>query len=154
MIDTPEVVESQEWRTAVIRIKVPRAEMMKVMGPAMREVKEAAAAQGVAAAGPLFSHHFRMDPEVFDFEVGVPVAEPVQSDGRLEAGTLPAMRVARTVYHGGYEGLGAAWGEFKKWIAEQKVQTRGDLWEVYVKGPESGNDPQEWQTELNWPLAG
>ena len=29
-----------------------------------------------------------------------------------------------------------------------------DLWERYVKGPESGPDPAAYRTELNRPLAG
>jgi effector-binding domain-containing protein len=77
----------------------------------------AVAAQGIAPAGPVFSHHFKMDPEIFDFEVGVPVPKAVSPAGRVSPGELPSRTVARTVYHGPYEGLGAAWGEFDAWIA-------------------------------------
>lgn len=46
--------------------------------------------------------------------------------GRVKPGELPAAsKVARTVYHGSYEGLGAAWSE-----------------------------PASWRTELNQPLVG
>jgi len=37
--------------------------------------------------------------------------------GRMKAGQLRATKVARTTYHGAYEGLGAAWAEFDAWIA-------------------------------------
>jgi hypothetical protein len=30
----------------------------------------AVAAQGIAPAGPWFTHHLRMDPATFDFEIG------------------------------------------------------------------------------------
>jgi hypothetical protein len=33
--------------------------------------------------------------------------------GRVKAGQLPATTIARTIYHGDYDGLGAAWGEFE-----------------------------------------
>ena len=94
-----------------------------------------------------------MDPNIFDFEIGVPVTAPVAAAGRVKAGELPATRVARTVYRGPYEGLGAAWGEFDAWIAAEGYKTAPDLWECYVAGPESSPDPGSWRTELNRPLA-
>jgi hypothetical protein len=43
------------------------------MGPGLRELMAVAAAQGIAPTGPWFSHHLRMDPDIFDFEISVPV---------------------------------------------------------------------------------
>jgi effector-binding domain-containing protein len=72
----------------------------------------------------------------------------------VEPGERPAARVARTVYHGPYVGLGPAWGEFGAWIAAEGHTPAPDLWECYLTGPESGPDPSGWRTELNRPLAG
>ena len=127
-------------------------EIRNVMGPGYQEVMAAVAAQDIGSAGPWFTHHLRMDPEVFDFEIGVPVSGPVAPTGRVEAGQFPAATVARTVYHGGYEGLPDAWGEFEAWIAAEGLTTASDLWEVYAAGPESSDDPAEWRTELYRPL--
>jgi effector-binding domain-containing protein len=93
-----------------------------------------------------------MDPDIWDFEVGVPVSRPVSPAGRVEPGELPAATVARTVYHGSYEGLGAAWGEFFEWITARGHTPAADFWECYLAGPESGPDPAAWRTELNKPL--
>ena len=111
MLDAPQIVDSVARLTAVIRLTIPRHEIHRVMGPAIGEVFAAVAAQGLAPVGPVFSHHFVMNPDTFDFEVGVPVASPVAPAGRVRPSRLPATRVARTTYHGPYEGLGAAWGE-------------------------------------------
>src|SRR5262249_13013904 len=105
MLDTPQIVKVAVRQTAVIRLTVPRAEIVQVMGPAICEVMATVAAQGLTPAGPVFSHHFRVHPEMFDFEVGVPVASPVSAAGRVKPGELPAATVGRTVYHGPYEGL-------------------------------------------------
>jgi effector-binding domain-containing protein len=137
----------------VIRLKIQRAQIREVMGPAIGEVMAAVAGQGIGPAGPVFSHHFRMTPDVFDFEVGVPVTRAVSPVGRVQASELPAATVARTIYRGPYEGLGDAWGEFQKWIAASGHQQADNLWEFYVKGPESTPDPTQWQTELNRPLV-
>jgi effector-binding domain-containing protein len=154
MIDTPQIVESVAQITAIIRLTVPRAELRNVMGSGIGELMATVAAQGIGPAGPVYSHHLRMDPGIFDFEIGVPVTALVASAGRVKPGQLPATSVARTIYHGAYEGLGAAWGEFDAWIAANGHTPRPDLWECYVTGPEAGPDPAHWRTELNRPLAG
>jgi effector-binding domain-containing protein len=114
---------------------------------------EAIAAQGIAPTGPWFTHHLKTPGEIFDFEIGVPVAGKVAPVGRVKPGRLPAANVARTVYRGPYEGLPAAWGEFMAWLATQGHAQAQDLWEVYAAGPESSPDPASWRTELNRPLA-
>lgn len=153
MLETPQVTETTAQLTAVIHLTVPREEIREVMGPGIEEVMAVVASQGVGPAGPWFTHHLRMDPDVFDFEVGVPVTAPVAATGRVRPGRLPAVTVARTVYQGDYEGLGAAWGEFDAWIAAQGYATGPDLWERYLVGPESNPDPASWRTELSRPLA-
>src|SRR5258707_923660 len=90
MIDKPHIVQTEAELTAAIRLTIPRAEIQSVMGPAIAEVMAAIAAQGIAPAGPVFSHHLRMDPDTFDFEVGVPVMAPVSATGRVKASQLPA----------------------------------------------------------------
>ena len=93
-----------------------------------------------------------MDPKVFDFEICVPVKAPVSAKGRVKPGKLPAARVARTVFHGDYAGLGEAWGEFGEWIKAQGLKPADDLWEVYTVDPSTNPDPSSWRTELNRPL--
>ena len=154
MIDTPQITQTAAQLTAIIRLTIPREEIRNVMGPGIGELMATVAAQGIAPTGPWFSHHLRMDPRIFDFEISVPVTASVVAAGRVKPSQLPAAKVARTVYHGGYEGLGAAWGEFDAWIAAAGHKPAPNLWECYVAGPESSPDPSNWRTELNRPLAG
>jgi effector-binding domain-containing protein len=153
MIDTPAITTTAEQPTAVIHLTIPRSEIQNEMGPAHQELFATLAAQGITPTGPWFSHHFRMDPAVWDFEVGVPVKSPVKPTGRVASSRLPAGRVARTVYRGGYEGLGAAWGELETWMKDTGLEPAPELWEIYAAGPESGSDPAGWRTELNRPIA-
>lgn len=152
MIEAPQINRTAARLTAVIRLNVPRGEIQYVMGPGRGELMAAVAAQGIAPAGPWFTHHSKMDPNTLDFEIGVPVASPVVAAGRVRPGLWPALKVARTVYHGAYEGLAAAWGEFGAWIAARGHTPAPDLWECYVAGPESNPDPVTWRTEFHRPL--
>jgi effector-binding domain-containing protein len=152
MLDEPRIVQTAPQKAAVIHLTIPRDKIQEEMGPGYNELMTTLKEQGITPTGPWFSHHFRMDPAVFDFEIGVPVSAEVKPAGRVKAGELPAARVARTVYRGGYKGLGSAWGEFDTWLKTEGHDTAGDLWEVYATGPETGPDSSNYQTELNRPL--
>jgi len=152
MIDTPHLGQTTRQATAFIHLSIPRSQIQQVMGPAIQEVMATLAAQGVRPAGAVFSHHLKMDPATFDFEVGVPVTQPVAATGRVRTGELPAARVARTVYQGPYEKLGEGWGELMQWIEAHGHKPAADLWESYTLGPEANADPLTWRTELVRPL--
>lgn len=153
MIDTPEITNLPARDIAVIHLKIPHAEMMTAFGPGVQELMAALAAQGVAPVGPVFAHHHRITKEGFDFDLGCAVGRPVTPSGRMKPARWPAQRVARTVYHGGYEGLPTAWGEFDTWMKAQRLTQAADLWESYVDGPHSGPDQSKWRTELVRPLV-
>lgn len=153
MIDTPQIVQTAAQPTAVIRLTIPRAEIRNVMGSGIGELMATLGTQGVVPAGRWFTHHLKMDPDVFDFEIGVPVTAPVAAAGRVAPGQLPAATVARTIYHGPYEGLAAAWPQLDAWIAARGRTPGPSLWETYVTDPASNPDPATWRTELTRPLA-
>jgi effector-binding domain-containing protein len=154
MIEPPHIVQTVGRPTAIIHITVPQEEIQEVMGPALQELRGAIADQGITPAGPWFTHHLRRPSGSFDFEVSVPVERPVRPTGRIQPSVWPEMKVARTIYHGAYEGLGDAWSEFIDWMEANGLESTQDLWEVYAVGPESSEDPADWQTELNQPLIG
>jgi effector-binding domain-containing protein len=151
MIETPSIVQTEAHAAAVIRLTIPRSQMMKTFGPAAGELMAALAEQGVEPVGGVFAHHFKMRPDAFDFELGVKVAAPVQATGRVRPGELPAAKAARAIYSGPYEGLLSAWGEFDRWIKANGHEPAEDLWELYSVGPQSTPDPANWRTELNRP---
>jgi len=152
MIATPQILQTARQEAAVIHLTIPRSEMMKAFGPAVGELMNALNAQGVEPVGAVFAHHLKMSPETFDFELGVKVATPVKSAGRVKPGELPAAKVARTIYSGPYEGLPSAWSEFDIWMKANGHNQAADLWELYSIGPQSSSDPTTWRTELNRPL--
>ena len=154
MIDTPQIVQTKSVPTAKIHITVPRDQIRTVMMPGLQEIRAALKEQGIEPAGPWLTHHLKMEPGIFDFEIMVPVTRPVTEAGRVQPGELPATTVARTVYHGGYEGLGAAWPKLDAWIEEQGRTKAPSLWEVYLTDPGANPDPATWQTALNRPLVG
>jgi effector-binding domain-containing protein len=152
MIEKPQLLKTIEQEIAFIPITISQDQVQEVMGPGYQELMDALSEQGVEPAGPWLNHHLRMDPEIFDFRLSVPISSPILPSGRVESGLLPAATVARTVYQGPYEGLPQAWGEFDQWILSRGLEKRSDLWECYELGPETNPDPSFWRTELNQPI--
>lgn len=146
MIDEPKIVQTESRPAAVIHFTVAKHKIQEVMGPGLKELRDTLAAQGIEPTGPWFTHHLTLDPSRWDFEIGLPISAPIKPQGRVEAGELPALTAARTVYHGGYEGLGDAWGELMSWIEEHGHVAASSLWEVYL-------DEKQRRTELTRPLV-
>lgn len=153
MISPPEIVDVPAQKIAFIRVNMPREQIVASMHAGLDELSRVMKAQKVAPTGPWFTHHFRRPNETFDFRICFPMESEIEPEGRVESGDLTAATVVRTIYSGGYEGLGQGWGEFQSWIEANNLRTRDDLWERYLVGPEGGLDSSEWRTELNRPLA-
>ncbi len=153
MLDKPKILRTPAQLTAFIRLTIPHDDIGEMMGPGIAELMATVAAQDITPAGPWFTHHLRMDPDGWDFEICVPVPTAVEPSGRVQPGELAGATVARTTYRGPYEGLGPAWEEFLNWVEAEGHKPAPDLIECYVKGPESSADPAEWRTELTKPLV-
>jgi effector-binding domain-containing protein len=152
VIETPQLVDAPMQLVAIVHIETPRTKMQQVMGPGIGEVMSAVKAQGIGPSGPWFAHHLKMTPDAFDFDICVPVSSPVSAVGRVKSWQRPALKVVRTLFHGPYEGLGAAWHEFSKWTEAKGYKTAGDLYECYMVGPETSVDSADWRTELSRPV--
>ena len=146
MIDKPKIVQTEPQPAAVIHVTVAKNKIQEVMGPGLKELRDTLAAQGIEPTGPWFTHHLTLDPSQWDFEIGLPISAPIKPQGRVTAGELPALTAARTIYHGGYEGLGDAWGELMSWIKAEGHVAASSLWEVYLA-------ESPCRTELTRPLV-
>lgn len=154
MLAFPLILPANPQLTAVVELKVPRKEIGAAIPSALKELKNVVSLQGIGPVGPWFAHHFRMVPDVFDLEVGVPVKGPVVPVGRVKGGKLQTTKVARTTYVGGFEQLPAVWAEFNGWLVENGYKPADDFWESYVVGYDTNPDPAKWVTELNRPVIG
>ena len=153
MIETPRVVDAPAQLVAAVHIETTRSEIQRVMGPGISEVMAAVHHQGIGPVGPWFAHHLKMMPESFILDICVPVSAAVTPVGRVTAWERPALKVARTVYQGPYEGLGDAWREFTAWLEANRFKTDDDLYEAYLVGPESSANPADWRTEFSKPIT-
>ena len=148
MLTPPEIRELPAQATAVVRLTIPRGEMMKRFDPAVREVLAALHTQGIAPAGPVFAHYLRMPGDIFDFELGFPVARSITASGSVYPALQPPQKIITTVYTGPFQGLPSAWGVFQQHILAKKYRYAEDFREVYLTNPDEITDPTRYQTEL------
>jgi effector-binding domain-containing protein len=122
------------------------------------------AERGVAPAGPPFFRYLVIDMErELDVEAGVPVAAPVDGDGEVLAGVLPAGRYAATTHVGHPDELIAVTGAFLDQAAAQGLTfdatetERGTRWgcrlELLHTNPAEQPDMNKWETKLAFRLT-
>ncbi|OLT32639.1 hypothetical protein BJF79_35875 [Actinomadura sp. CNU-125] len=105
--------------------------------------------------GPVYRYRTIGDTErPFELEVGVPVAAPVEGDGRVLARTLPEGAYAVLLHEGHPDGLGEAHRALRAWAEGEGhfLDRDGDAWaavyESYLTDPAQEPDLNKWRTEL------
>jgi RNA polymerase sigma-70 factor (ECF subfamily) len=140
----------------------------------MKTIKEAAdqiprltgwlGERGLVPSGPPFVRFLVIDMAAdMVLQTGVPVSGPVEVDGDLESGTLPAGRYVTAVHLGHYDGLYQATGDLLRWAGERGLRFdkhdsgAGEAWgsrlEWYETDPSTQPDPATWVTRMEFRLA-
>ncbi|HEV7652319.1 MAG TPA: GyrI-like domain-containing protein [Actinophytocola sp.] len=151
----PTVLERTEQPYVAIPIRATLREWGEV-NALVPEVYGWLAARGITPAGAVFFRHSVVGgfDEKFSVEVGVPVAEPVEGDGRVLAGAKPAGRYVVAVHRGHPDGIAKSHLALVEWAGEHGVELAkdGEVWggmyESYGTDPAVEPDMDEWETEL------
>lgn len=87
------------------------------------------------------------------FEVAVAVESEQPGEGEVKRGTTYGGDVVMRIMKGPYEALGEVHGELYQYITDNGLQMAGSPWESYVVGPADDPDPQNWVTEVYYPVS-
>ena len=159
MSNEPVVVRRGPAHYAGIPIKVTLAEWSKA-NALVPELFGWLARHGIApTGGPIYRYHTIGDIDrEFDLEIGVPVASPVDGDGRVLAGSLPAGSYAVIVHEGHPDRQEHSHAALQARAAAQRLEfdKRGEgcdeVWtaryETYLTDPAVQPDPEQWSTEI------
>ena len=110
---------------------------------------EKVAREQIALNGVVLAIYYCMDfdPADSDIEVGVGVLDEAQATT-----VLPQRLCATTVHIGPYSGLPDAYGAVATWIALNGYEIDGAPNEIYVKNQFAGLPPEQWETEIFFPV--
>jgi effector-binding domain-containing protein len=120
--------------------------------------------KGVPPAGaPFFRFHVIDMEGDLQVEAGVPVAAPVEGEGEIVPGVIPAGRYATETHIGHPDRLIGTIRALRQWADEQGLpfamtnEPDGEHWrcrlEIYKTNPAEQPDMNTWETELQFLLA-
>jgi effector-binding domain-containing protein len=147
-------VERREPKAAaVIHTRVDVAGIPTRLAECFPELMASLARRAIPVAGVPFVRYLTAPPGEMEIEVGVPVPDRVEPDGRVEPGELPGGLVAVATHHGAYDRIAETYGAMMRWIGEHDRRPVGPMWECYRTDPQQEPDPSRWETEIVQPIA-
>ena len=150
----------------VIRRRVKLSELGSALAEILPSVFKHAQQTGAAIAGQPFTRYVEWGPGLVTIEAGIPVVASgnISHDGNsasddasgrseIVAECLPGGPVATVTHTGPYEKLSEAHAAIQQWIEAHGLRAAGPPWETYTTDPADYPDPQDWKTDVFWPLA-
>lgn len=125
------IVTVDRQLTAVVKTKVPFAQIPDAQRAARKTIDEALPTLGAGPIGRICTR-FRMPGDGgLDMEIGTIVARTFQAKGEVVPSELPAGRAAHFLLRGSFEGLPGAWQTLFGWCKAEKLDLAGINWEIY-----------------------
>lgn len=97
------------------------------------------------------------DPEFTDHDIDIEICQEVDKAGKDGDGyvfkDLPSTKVVSTLHTGPFDSVGPAYAALYQWIEAHKQCPAGPIRESYIDGPWNKDDPAEYITEIQVPLA-
>ena len=150
----------------VIRRRVKPSEIGSTLAEVLPIVFKHAQQTRAAIAGQPLTRYIEWGPGLLSIEAGFPVVASGNNanDGEspsdspaggpvIVADCLPGGPVATVTHSGPYEMLAEAHAAIQQWIETQGLRAAGPPWEIYTTDPADYPDPQDWKTDVFWPLA-
>lgn len=109
---------------------------------------ERIAKEQIHPAGDLIAlyHDREFHPDSADIELAIPV--DANHADRIMKGTTCAM----TIHYGAYGSMTEAYGALMQWTAENDYEIVNAPYDVYRIGPNSNVPPEQWVTEIYFPV--
>ena len=143
----------------VVRRRVRRDEIAATIAAELPKVFLHAQQRGIAIAGYPITRYRDSSVGLVTLETGMRVTAHSgewtadEGAGDVLAETLPGGPAAVTIHSGPYDQLHAAYPALEEWIIANGFHPAGDPWEAYLNDPADYPNPQDWKTEVCWPIA-
>jgi effector-binding domain-containing protein len=120
--------------------------------------------RNVKPAGPMFFRYLVIDMDrELELEVGVPLDNPVEGNGRIISGVIPGGTYATLMHHGHPDRLIDSHAALQGWLSGQGLEVAthqnggrellSGRYEFYLSDPDEEPDMDEWSTEIAYLLA-
>lgn len=97
-------------------------------------------------------HDFETNPD-WDIETAEPVTKLAPSSTTVKVYELPAIdKMVSVVHHGSFKTIGDTYKAIMDWIKTNNYKISGPVREIYHKGEWATDNPDEYVTELQFPV--
>jgi len=150
-----EKMELSPQPVLVMRRRVKPPEIAATLAETLGHIFQHAQRNGMALSGQPFTRYHDWGPGLLTIETGMPVAVHggASGDAEILADTLPGGPAAVTTHTGPYDQLTEAHAALQVWIEAQGLTAAGAPWEVYLTDPADYPNPQDWKTQVFWPVT-
>lgn len=148
-----EIKDVEPQKGLVIKVDIPTGEIGSKMGELYGQLFAFIGSNNITLAGPPFAVYYSYEPEGNTvFEAGIPVQEKVEGSGDIVFKDYPAMKVVSTLHRGAYEKMEPVYISLDQYIKDNKLESTGSCWEVYLTDPKEVASPDENQTLIYFPI--
>jgi effector-binding domain-containing protein len=146
------VIDIEPQSALAIREVVPITQIPSKMGQFFMELSVHFKKNGIVMTGPPFTLYHEFGKGMIDMEVGFPVSKPQVGEGMVKPCTLPGGKVVTTIHVGPYDKIEKTYSQMQQWMSEKGVKPKNMMWEKYLNDPQTVKDPEQYVTELFWPI--
>ena len=82
-----------------------------------------------------FGNFIRMFTKQWHFQTGMPVSVPIEGTGNLVCRKIQNKKYVKTIHHGPYQKVGAAYKRMYVWTRAQKLSLENESMEFYLNDP-------------------
>jgi len=106
-------------------------------------------------SGPVMTVYYdkEFDAENADIEVCIPVNNKVNADKSDKLKEFKGGLTACTKFVGPYSKLGEAYAKIMRWIEDNGYKNSGEPYDIYLTGPSTTTNPDEFVTEVHFPVT-
>ena len=135
-----------------MRTRTTMAQLPEFFDRAYGAVLGRMAELGETPAGAPFAYYHNLNFDDLDIEAGFPVSRELESNGEVQAITLPGGRYCVGIHQGSYDTLSQTWDALVKYATDQGHTPAGFVIEHYLTNP-TEVAPEDNQTLLTLPLV-
>jgi len=134
-----------------IRTRSAVQDLPEVFGRCYRAIAQYLGELGETPAGAPFAGYYNMDMQGLDIEIGFPLTQPLEGKGEIQAGFIPAGKMATCLHIGPYKEIEPAYNALIEFIAQNKHESTCVAYEFYLNYPVETPE-EELQTQIVFPL--
>ncbi|MEM7157296.1 MAG: AraC family transcriptional regulator [Myxococcota bacterium] len=148
-------ITQQDFPEITFLYKAARCEHAQVsahLAQILPAIFQYAMKEGIEMVGPPTTVYVKHGPGMVTFHAGMPVKAGSVGADDIEVCVHPAGPAAVTIHSGAYDGLGDAHAAVEQYLHEHGLESSAPPREVYLTDPGEVPNPEDWKTQVIWPV--